>query len=418
MWHRRHIYRLLTISALGLLLLLSVTACSPQTEEAAAPDTEEGASEGASPSDLSSGNIVSATGEVVPAQWSSLSFPISGRVVELAVEKGDTVEEGDVLARLDTADLESQVKQAEAALAVAEANLAQTKAGPREEEIEQAKQNVTAAEARVAEAWYRLEQLREGATEDQIAAAQADLLAAIDRQEDLQQAYDDIVGRVENWPTDLEPGDRTPLDAEQPLRYQLEAANLNVQLAEAVLQDLLDGADPDDLRQAEATMWAAAARRDAAQARLDLLLAGPRFEDIAIREAEVEQAQAALETAQAQLDQATLVAPFDGTISSVEIDINEWINPGQAITLVADLDSLRVETTDLNEIDVAGISEGAAVTITFDALPNLEVDGTVTRIAPKASEGSGVNFTVIIEMDEIPEDIRWGMTAFVDIEVN
>jgi multidrug efflux pump subunit AcrA (membrane-fusion protein) len=408
---------LLTIAALGLLLLLAV-GCSPQTEEAAAPDTEEGAAEDVSTSGLGGGNIVSATGEVVPAQWSSLSFPISGRVVELAVEKGDVVKEGDVLARLDTADLETQVKQAEAALTVAEATLAQTKAGPREEEIEQAKQSVTAAEARVSEAWYRLEQLREGATEDQIAAAQADLLAAIDRQEDLQQAYDYVVGRVVDWPTDLEPGDRTPLDVEQPIRYQLEAANLSVQLAEAVLADLLDGADPDDLRQAEATMWAAAARRDAAQARLDLMLAGARPEDIAIREAEVEQAKAALETAQAQLDQATLVAPFNGTVSSVDIDINEWINPGQAITLVADLDSLRVETTDLNEIDVAGITEGASVTITFDALPGLEVPGTVTRIAPKASEGSGVNFTVIIEMDEIPEGIRWGMTAFVDIDVS
>jgi multidrug efflux pump subunit AcrA (membrane-fusion protein) len=413
MWHRGHTNRLLTIAALGLLLLLSA-ACTPQAEEAATTDTEEGASI----SDAASGNIVSATGEVVPAQWASLSFPISGRVVELTVEKGDTVKEGDILAQLDTDDLENAVKQAEAALAVAEANLAQTKAGPREEEIEQAKQNVTAAEARVAEAWYKLEQLREGATEDQIASAQADLIAAIDRQEDLQQAYDAVIGRVADWPSDLEPGDRTPLDAEQPLRYQLEAANLNVQLAEAVLQDLLDGADPDDLRAAEATMWAAAARRDAAQARLDLLLAGPRSEDIAIREAEVEQAEAALKTARAQLDQAILVAPFDGTVSSVDIDIDEWINPGQTITLVADLDSLRVETTDLNEIDVAGIEEGAAVEITFDALPDLKVDGTVTRIAPKASEGSGVNFTVIIEMDEIPEAIRWGMTAFVDIEVN
>ncbi len=416
MWHRRLIYKLLTIPALGLLLLLAV-GCSPQTEEAAATDTEEGTSEGVSTSGLGGGNIVSATGEVVPAQWSSLSFPIAGRVVELAVEKGDTVKEGDVLARLDTADLESTVKQSEAALAVAEANLAQAKAGPRDEEIEQAKQSVTAAEARVSEAWYRLEQLREGATEDQIASAQADLLAAIDRQEDLQQAYDYVVGRVVDWPDELEPGDRTPLDVEQPIRYQLEAANLSVQLAEAVLQDLMDGADPDDLRQAEATMWAAAARRDAAQARLDLLLVGPRPEDIAIREAEVDQAKATVETAQAQLDQATLVAPFDGTVSSVEIDINEWINPGQAITLVADLDSLRVETTDLNEIDVAGITEGASVDITFDALPNLNVNGTVTRIAPKASEGSGVNFTVIIEMDEIPEGIRWGMTAFVDIVV-
>jgi hypothetical protein len=41
----------------------------------------------------------------------------------------------------------------------------------------------------------------------------------------------------------------------------------------------------------------------------------------------------------------------------------------------------------------------------------------VVFVSPKAAEGAGVNFKVVIVLDEIPEDVRWGMTAFVDIEI-
>ena len=78
---------------------------------------------------------------------------------------------------------------------------------------------------------------------------------------------------------------------------------------------------------------------------------------------------------------------------------------------------LRVETTDLNEIDVAQLKIGDTAIVTFDALPDVVIDGTVTRIAPKDSEGSGVNYPVVIELAEIPNGLRWGMTAFVDVEI-
>jgi multidrug efflux pump subunit AcrA (membrane-fusion protein) len=83
---------------------------------------------------------------------------------------------------------------------------------------------------------------------------------------------------------------------------------------------------------------------------------------------------------------------------------------------LADLEHLRVETTDLSEVDIAQVAVGDLVAVTFDALPDVEVAGQVTRIAPKADEGSGVNYKVIVELDEIPAQLRWGMTAFVDIE--
>ena len=112
-----------------------------------------------------------------------------------------------------------------------------------------------------------------------------------------------------------------------------------------------------------------------------------------------------------------MAAPFDGVISQVNINSSEWVAPGSPVLLLADLEHLQVETTDLGEIDVAQIVEGDTAVITFDALPDLVLEGTVVSIAPKAAEGSGVNFPVILELSEIPPALRWGMTAFVDIEL-
>ncbi len=51
-------------------------------------------------------------------------------------------------------------------------------------------------------------------------------------------------------------------------------------------------------------------------------------------------------------------------------------------------------------------------------LPNREDENNPKIRATKAGEGSGVNYPVVIELDEIPDNLRWGMTAFVDIQVD
>ena len=96
--------------------------------------------------------------------------------------------------------------------------------------------------------------------------------------------------------------------------------------------------------------------------------------------------------AKAILADLELLAPFDGVISEVYINTSEWVSPGSPVLLIADLDHLQIETTDLSEIDVAKIMVGDPATVIFDALPDLVLEGTVVSIAPKAAEGSGVNF--------------------------
>jgi len=143
---------------------------------------------------------------------------------------------------------------------------------------------------------------------------------------------------------------------------------------------------------------------------------GPDPDALAAAEARIANAKAQLEAAQAALDNLQLLAPFDGVISELNINPNEWVSPGQPIMTFADLSNLRIETTDLSEIDVAKLQVGDKAEVTFDAFPDLVLSGTVTRISPKAAAGSGVNYTVVIELVDIPDDLRWGMTAFIDID--
>ncbi len=132
--------------------------------------------------------------------------------------------------------------------------------------------------------------------------------------------------------------------------------------------------------------------------------------------ADVERAQAAVDIAKAQFEQATLVAPFDGTIASVEISPAEIANPGQVIIVMGDLTRFQIETTDLSEKDAPAVQVGQSATVFIDALSE-EFSGKVIDIA-RVSEtvGGDVVYKVTIELDEQPEGLRWGMSTEVKIE--
>jgi HlyD family secretion protein len=170
--------------------------------------------------------------------------------------------------------------------------------------------------------------------------------------------------------------------------------------------------------QAEAAREGAKALLAQAEARRALLAAGPTETQRAEAQAAVDQARAALQAAQATLAQAELRSPIQGTVTAVAIRRGEFAVAGTPVVTVGDLSHLQVETTDLNEVDVARVRVGQEVTLTFDALPAKSLRGRVVRIAPMASgQGGGVNYTVTIELEEQDPALRWGMTAFVDILV-
>jgi len=370
---------------------------------------------------------VSASGSLEPQARVSLAFEVPGRVAEVLVEVGDMVEAGDVLARLDSEQLALQVQQAEAALASAEARLAQLQAGARPEEVAAAEANLRTMQAQVSAAAARREQLEAGASDAQIAAAEADLASAITQ----QKAAEDMHDRTMTCVTINMYGQEMEIcpvlgPFEEQARYGLNAADKALAAAQARLDEALAGANADQVRAAQANVWAAAAQRDAAQAQLDLLMAGVSEDQITATAALVAQAQAALDMAELMLGHATLYAPFNGVVAAVNVTEGQMTGGGlPAITLV-DNSRFHVDV-EVDEIDVAQLAEGQPVEVTLDALPDVVLSGTVERIAPAAARlasiGIGlaapgaVSYDMTIALDETDAPMRAGMSASVIVMV-
>ena len=377
------------------LLALSLVGCVGQGEETATPEMA-----------VDFVPVISVTGEVVPAEWTNLSIQRGGTVVEVLVEPGDEVAAGDLLVRLDPTDAQLTVQQTEAALEAAQAQLALLKAAPRSEEIDVAQEQVESAQAALSRATAQRNQLTAGTTEAEIAATEAEVAAAEAERKQAHIRYDEIQGKkVEDW-----------VETETILR--LRAAEQALEAAQVRLAQVRKGSGAR-VREADAAVQAAAARRDVAQAQLDLRQAGATAEEVAVAQAGVAQAQVEVDAAQVALERCELRAPFDGIIGAVNVRKEELVAPGDSLVTLGDLSTLRVETTDLDEIDVARVAVDQEVTLTFDALPERVFAGRVTRLSPMAEPGAGgVNYTAVIELDELDPAIRWGMTAFVDIEID
>ena len=147
-----------------------------------------------------------------------------------------------------------------------------------------------------------------------------------------------------------------------------------------------------------------------------LIRTGTSQERLDAAQADIDSAQAQVDIAKAQLAQATLAAPFNGTIASVNISPAEFANPGQVVIIMGDLSHFQIETTDMSEKNIPAIKMGQTAKVFIDALGK-DFSGKVVDIA-RSSEtvGGDVVFKVTIELDTQPENLRWGMSAEVNIE--
>jgi multidrug efflux pump subunit AcrA (membrane-fusion protein) len=142
---------------------------------------------------------------------------------------------------------------------------------------------------------------------------------------------------------------------------------------------------------------------------------GPGEEQLNAKIAMVDRANAALAQAQATLALATLTAPIDGTVVSVDIAPGETATPGLVVIILGDLTNMRVETIDLSEQDVPAVRIGQPATVFIDALGR-EFEGEVVDIARSSDTiGGDVVYKVTIELSGQPEGLRWGMSAEVEI---
>ena len=390
--------RLLNIQpVLILLALLLLVGCSglPQRATPTPTPVVEG--------DLTP--LVNATGIVVPARYTTLSVTTGGVIAELLVEENDVVTAGQPLMRLKgSEDLQAAVAAAQLEVVAAQHDL-DLLSKDLDLRLSQANQAVVDAKQALRDAERRLYNVELAAKQVDIDQARANLVLARDKLEKALEDYE---------PYEDKPEDNLTRAALLSAKAQAEEQH---DAAVRLLNNLLAGANDLDVAEAQAGFEFAQAQLAVAQREYEMLQKGADPQDVKLAEERLTYAKAQLSAAEAALRDLELQAPFDGTVSELYVRQSQWIAPGQPVLSLADLGHLRVETTDLNEIDVARLDVGNSAIVTFDALPDVSVEGKVVRIAPKASEGSGVNYTAIVELDEIPMKLRWSMTAFVDIEV-
>lgn len=374
---------------------LVLAGCGPAGEEAT-PTPGPGAAEVFHA-------VVSATGVVVPERWAALSMRGQGIVAEVLVEEGDPVAAGQALVRLDGRPrAEAAVRLAQQELLNAQQALEDLNEDAPLAAAQAELERANAEKALADEAYrWRVQQAGQRASPETIREAEAKLTLA----EDAVDRYQDVYNRAS--------GDSAKAQA----RVQLAQAQRE---RDAALRNLnWYRGQPTDVDQAilDGKLGVAQALRDAAARDAERRVPGPDPDLLAQAEGRLAAAQSQFAAAQQALADLELQAPFDGVVCNLRARPGEWVAPGMPVLQLGDLDALRVETTDLNEIDAARLQAGDTALVTFDALPAASVSGKVERIGHKSAEGSGVNYTVIVTLDEIPHGLRWGMTAFVDIEV-
>jgi len=424
------------IRSLWLVLALSLalggcrsTEMPPKPTPTAAPATVAGGGQPAS--------RVVTEGRIVPANSVNLSFASGGIVAEVPVALGDQVAAGQVLAHLDTGVLEQQLAQAEANLAGAQARLDQFDRGPAEQDVVAARQNVAsaqaaydklaagpsaadlaAARAALAAAQQNYARVAAGPSAAELAQLSAQMANAAASLEQAQAAYDQVKGNanVAMLPQSAALQQATNNYNAAIAAYQAAAGHPTpAELAAAKAEVDASQASLDRLTPDAAQVQAALAALENARAQLARLEQGT--DDRAVLEANVKAAQAGRDLAARQIENATLVAPFAGTVMKLDISPGEYAAPGMAVLLLADTSTWQVETTDLTELNVAEISEGSPVTVTLDAIPELELPGRVSTIAQYGESRQGdIVYTVNVILDRQDPRLRWNMTAKVVIE--
>jgi HlyD family secretion protein len=410
--HRRYI--------LTVMLLLAATALLSACGSQAAADTV--AAEEV-PIVSQESNKVVTEAVIEPDRWSELRLDISGDVAQVLVQEGDEIAAGDALVVLETEELERAISQSEL-------------------NFNQAQLRLSQSQLSLSQAQLRLEQLQEPADEGDvrraehavtqaaaaIEAAQLNLTAVLNSTllnetlDDAQEVFDDKQRRyqykleehedegIDYWFVEdaQEQLDDATLDLDrirqqgnaqlQETRNALQQAQQSYQEAQDALDELLEDTDALEVKLMQQDIEAAAV-------------------DIEAAEVDIEAAQLSLEEARSNLEEATLRAPFAGTVTQLNTDVGEPVSPGEVILVLATLDQLQARTVDLTELDVAQVTEGQAALVTVDALPNTELKGHVLRIGLQSEDYRGdVTYPIYVVLEDAAPELRWGMTALVEIE--
>ncbi len=339
-------------------------------------------------------STVDSTGSLNPEARVPLSFGTSGTIDQVKVKVGDRVKQGDVLASLDTTDLQVKVTQAEQSYLIQQLNYTNTmQADPGTLATARSAYTSTLAAYNAAQQSYKNQATQQAVQCVQLTTAQNNLDRA-------QTAYDRLANdkQAKNYLN----ADWGPF---QSVVNNLTNAQSAYTLAVANCNITKTGFNDSSLRSAQVQV-------QNAKTTLDNLLS-PRKETQIQAAAQLEQARLSLEQAKQTLSDASIVAPFDGVVTVVNIAVGG--TPSGTAVEIADMSRLHVDVL-VDETQITGIKPGQPAQFTIDALPGITVTGKVDAIDPAGTISQGVvNYNVRVVLDQTDAPLRLDMTANASI---
>ena len=367
---------------------------------------------------------IQASGQI-EAKEIAVAPELSGRVVEVLVNEGDSVKEGDPLLRLDDSLLLSEQQSAQAMLDSANANVRASQATL---DSAQAQYELTLSEALATEdrqeAWKGTKPSEYDqpiwyfSKAEQIQSAQAEVDAASAALDEAQSRLESVGARA---------GSSTFINIEQ----ALSDARMKFEVAKTVLDNTNGASDGTDLRDAAQTDYDEAkidlddaqkdyddalttdGAKDVLEARADVSVARERYfaaldalrslqtgeESLAVTAAAkvvdqssavLEQAKSATAAAQAsldaintQMDKLTVRSPLNGVVLVRSIEAGEVIQAGMPAMTVGNLDQLTL-TVYIPETEYGQVSLGQTASLSVDSFPDEVFTANVTRISNQA----------------------------------
>ncbi|MBD5529368.1 MAG: HlyD family efflux transporter periplasmic adaptor subunit [Lachnospiraceae bacterium] len=370
---------------------------------------------------------VSATGSVTSAGSKSVTAEVTGvKTLSVPIQVGDMVKEGDLLCLLDTADLEENLANSELSLSVAQRRT--------QLDLESAQRNLTEAgisvqvdlsrmEEQVASALRTYEEARESMNKAGSSYGNANnnsteirkalegyqaQLAQVNEQrdtvsggdasdsEELEAQAESLKNLIDEYQRKYSTAQETERNLKSVYDQAVSAVNNAYDAYERQLQN-----QEDAIRNGGSTLLS---RQDnVTSSRLNASTSG--LSD-----------QQQIDRYQEQIAACTVTAPLSGVVTAVNLEVGDKYNGG-AIVTIEDISSYEV-TVEIDEYDISKIKTGQRVVIKTNGTGDLELEGKVISIAPRATVGSGVTYTVKTSIETPCEDLRMDMTAKLSIIIS
>lgn len=377
---------------------------------------------------------VTATGTIQPWKTVDVKSNVAGRIDKLAVDLGDRVKAGQLIALIDPTDPEAAVTQAQSDLLASRAGAAQAAAASSIQpaltrlSIEQAQAGVGSANEAVDQAREQKRQLEQDlATQKEVTNPQnlQDAESNVHEAEANLQAAEAEYSRQQKLLAKGYTSQSEVDTAKAALATRQAAANTASQRHKTISRQnqLAVQSLQARIKQADAAIRESVARAKQAASALDLARSNS-FQDFVKRQetvaakAQVVRSEAELRQASTNLQYTRILAPRDGVVIQKNVEEGTVVPSSRgsigstnALLQIGDTSRMWI-ICQVDETDIGQVSKGQKVSISVDAYPSMLVDGTVIRIDPQATLQQNVTTVpVTVEIQDPDPRFKPGMTA-------